>query len=64
MFVKCFYSTQTRMLETVLGLGYSSFMNDKIVMPRSDWEKLEATTMADLIAKNEVSAQEKRFCEF
>jgi len=64
MFVKNFYSTQTRMLETVLGLGYSSFMNDKIVMPRSDWEKLEATTMADLIAKNEVSAQEKRFCEF
>jgi len=64
MFVKRFYSTQTRMLETVLGLGYSSFMNDKIVMPRSDWEKLEATTMADLIAKNDVSAQEKRFCEF
>ena len=64
MFVKRFYSTQTRMLETVLGLGYRSFMNDKIVMPRSDWEKLEATTMADLIAKNEVSAQEKRFCEF
>ena len=64
MFVKRFYSTQTRMLETVLGLGYSSFMNDKIVMPRSDWEKLEATTMADLFTKNEVSAQEKRFCEF
>ena len=64
MFVKRFYSTQTRMLETVLGLGYSSFMNDKIVMPRSDWKKLEATTMADLIPRNEVSAQEKRFCEF
>ena len=64
MFVKHFYSTQTRMLETVLGLGYSSFMNDKIIMSWSDWGKLEATTMADLIAKNEASAQEKRFCEF
>ena len=64
MFVKRFYSTQTRMLETVLGLGYSSFMNNKIVMSWWDWEKLEATTMADLIAKNDVSAQEKRFCEF
>jgi len=39
-------------------------MNDKIVMSCWDWEKLEAITMADLIAKNEVSAQEKRFCEF
>lgn len=64
MFVKRFYSTQTRMLETVLGLGYSSFMNNKIVMSWSDWAKLDATMMADLIANNEVSAQEKRFCEF
>ena len=52
------------MLETVLGLGYSSFMNNKIVMSWSDWEKLDTTAMADLIANNEVSAQEKRFCEF
>jgi len=39
-------------------------MNDKNVMSWWDWGKLEATTMADLIAKNDVSAQEKRFCEF
>jgi len=44
------------MLETVLGLGYSSFMNNKIVMSWPDWTKLDATAMADLIANNEVSA--------